>query len=212
MRNRPFALLLVTLCAAAPAGAAARLELPVRTAGSAVPAPAYEGDLLEITLTRPAARIAAARSAGIERSVALGIAPLDRLAASMPGVWFEPEFRAETPPPEGSEEPDFTTFYLAHLPPGVELGDALEPFRRLGEVERADPIADLPVSAIPNDSLFSSSPWYYQPGPRHDVHAPEAWDVSLGDTSVVVAILDTGVLSDHPDLGGTVAGLSGQIW
>jgi subtilisin family serine protease len=212
MRNRPVVLLLVTLLAATPAGAALRLKLPVRSAGSSVPAPAYQGDLFELTLTRPAARVAAARGAGLERMVALGILPLDRLAAAMDGVWFEPEFRSEAPPEEGSDEPDFTTFYLAHLPPGVELADALERFRALGEVVRADPIACLPVSAFPNDSLFNASPWYYQPPSRNDIHAPEAWDVTVGDTSIVVAIIDTGVLSDHPDLGGTRAGSSGQIW
>src|SRR2546426_92541 len=39
-----------------------------------------------------------------------------------------------------------------------------------------------------------------------------AWDLSAGDSSVIIAILDTGVLASHPDLGGTVAGLPGQIW
>jgi subtilisin family serine protease len=76
----------------------------------------------------------------------------------------------------------------------------------------ADPIAILPVQVFPNDSLWSDSHWFYQPGTRRDVHAPEAWDVTLGDTAIVVAVLDTGVLPFHPDIGGTVAGLPGQIW
>src|SRR5262245_28476174 len=212
MRIRLHAFLLLALLAALPAQASVPLKLPVRLAGRAVPAPAYQGDLLELTLTRPAARAAAVRSAGVARATSLGVAPLDRLAADMGGVWFEPEFPAEVPPSPGADDPDFTTFYLAHLPPGVELGDALERFRALGDVVTADPIACLPVEVFPNDSLFTYSPWFYQPATRRDIHAPEAWSISTGDTAVVVAILDTGVLSDHPDLGGTVAGLPGQIW
>jgi hypothetical protein len=36
--------------------------------------------------------------------------------------------------------------------------------------------------------------------PDHDVNAPAAWDLSRGDPSVIVAILDSGVELDHEDL------------
>jgi subtilisin family serine protease/chitodextrinase len=190
------------------------LDLPVRVPGQAggVPAPAYLGDVLELRLSPAAAPAGFSRAAGLARVDALGVAGVDRLSATLGGVWFEPEFRGETPPPAGSDEPDFTAFYVAHLPAGVPLEDALARFRGLGEVASADPIAVLPVDAIPNDSLWTSSWWLYQPATRRDIHAPEAWDVSLGDTAVVVAILDTGVIPYHPDIGGSVAGLPGQIW
>jgi len=214
MPKRLFLLLLVQALAAPRAGAAVRLVLPVRVPGSAqpVPPPAYQGDLIELGLSRAAARMAAVRRHGLPRVAALGLSQVDRLATTLGGVWFEPEFPAERPPAPDSDEPDFTTFYLAHLPPGVGLADALERFGALAEVVSADPIACLPVATLPNDSLFAQSKWYYQPGNRKDIHAPEAWDVSVGDTSIVVAILDTGVVPDHPDIGGTVAGLPGQIW
>src|SRR5262245_11658212 len=167
MRVRSSIPLLLALLAAAPAAAAERLALPVRLPGAPVPAPAYQSDLLELTLTRAAARVATGRTAGVARSVALGLSSVDRLAASL-GVWFEPEFRGETPATEGSDEPDFTTFYVAHLPPGVDLADALDRFRALGDIVRAAPIACLPVDAFPNDSLFTASTWYYQPANRRD--------------------------------------------
>src|SRR5206468_153977 len=73
----------------------------------------------------------------------------------------------------------------------------------------ADPIAVLSVSLIPNDSLFASSWWFAGPP---GISASQAWNLSAGDSSILIAVLDTGVLSSHPDLGGTIAGVPGQIW
>ncbi|HEX5634571.1 MAG TPA: S8 family serine peptidase, partial [Gemmatimonadales bacterium] len=54
--------------------------------------------------------------------------------------------------------------------------------------------------------------WLYKDQPqRTDIRAPEAWQVSQGDTAIVVAILDTGVIPYHPDLGGR-AGERGHMW
>src|SRR5207247_9746098 len=106
--------------------------------------------------------------------------------------------------------PDCTSSFPRRLPAGGAREDALEQLRALPEVASAEPIAVLPVSAVPNDSLWSSSWWFYQPS-RNDIHAPEAWDVTRGDTAIVVAIIDTGVLYYHPDLGGPVAGVPGQM-
>ncbi|HEY3175008.1 MAG TPA: S8 family serine peptidase [Candidatus Polarisedimenticolia bacterium] len=38
-----------------------------------------------------------------------------------------------------------------------------------------------------------------------DIDAPEAWDLSRGARSVMVAVLDTGVHTDHPDLGANLS-------
>jgi subtilisin family serine protease len=146
------------------------------------------------------------------RADALGVAGVDRLARSLGGAWFEPLFPGEAPPPPGSDDPDFTSYFVAHLPPGVALGEALDRFAALPEVANADPVGILPVNVFPSDPLWDVSDWYYNAETRRDVHAPEAWDVTVGDTAIVVAVLDTGVLTDHPDLGGPVAGLPGQIW
>ena len=47
---------------------------------------------------------------------------------------------------------------------------------------------------IPNDTYFSEQ-WYLQ-----KIHAPEAWNYSLGFEGITLAILDSGVDVVHPDL------------
>jgi subtilisin family serine protease len=194
---------------------AAPLDLPVRRTGDAGTSPAYAGDVLEVQLAPAAARLAHPRAAGPTRAIAtarLGIARIDALAARL-GATFEPEFAGERAPDSPQAGRDFTAFHLVHLPPGTALEDALAAFRALPEVVSASPLAILPVTTFPNDSLFGTQGWLYDSGvPRHDIHATEAWALTCGDTSIVVAILDTGVLAYHPDLAGTVTGLHGNLW
>lgn len=50
----------------------------------------------------------------------------------------------------------------------------------------------------PNDRLYDDL-WYLP-----QVSAPEAWDITTGSSDVVVAVLDTGISFDHPDLVGNI--------
>lgn len=57
----------------------------------------------------------------------------------------------------------------------------------------------------PNDPLFSRQQHLNNTGQQGgvagaDVNAPEAWDITRGDTSIVIAIIDDGVQTSHPDL------------
>ena len=58
---------------------------------------------------------------------------------------------------------------------------------------------------MPNDTYFFNQ-WHLsntgQAGgtPDVDIDAPEAWEVSTGDPDIVVAVVDSGVDTDHPDL------------
>jgi serine protease len=57
-----------------------------------------------------------------------------------------------------------------------------------------------PHATIPNDALFGGQ-WYLQATQPSAINAIAAWDQGQGVNGVVVAVLDTGILYDHPDLG-----------
>jgi subtilisin family serine protease len=64
---------------------------------------------------------------------------------------------------------------------------------------RANTPAGPPTKAfIPNDPDFGSQ-W----GLTY-INAPDAWDITMGDPSQVIAIIDTGVDLDHPDLANKI--------
>ena len=184
--------------------------------------PAWRPDVLLLKLAPGATRIAGARDAnapaparltgrsiGVPREQ-LGVAAIDAAAARLGGVTFEPlfatRFDSRVRPVEGLDG-----FYRVRLPPGARLDEAVDAFGSLADVASAERIAVVPVSLVPNDSLFTFSTWFFQPS-RLDIHAPEAWSIWTGDTSEVVGIMDTGVIPYHPDLGGTIAGLHGNFW
>ena len=92
----------------------------------------------------------------------------------------------------------------------VDLKDAnaaqvLERLRADPAVEFAVPDRQRFAHATSNDPLFANQ-WYLQNTEVSAVNATGAWDRELGVSGVVIAVLDTGVLYDHPDLGRGDAG------
>lgn len=73
------------------------------------------------------------------------------------------------------------------------------------DVEWAEPKYVHTLDFMPDDPLYSSQ---YA---MQKVKAQEAWDVTTGDTAVVIAIIDTGVDWDHPDLSQNIWMNLGEI-
>ncbi|RPI14348.1 MAG: hypothetical protein EHM60_06915 [Lysobacterales bacterium] len=105
--------------------------------------------------------------------------------------------------------------HVLELEPGVAgegTSQALERLRADPAVEFAVPDARMRLHRVPNDPGYSEQ-WFLRPsapGPNgstdSSVDAEAAWDVTTGAPSIVVAVIDTGVRFDHPDLGTEAGG------
>lgn len=86
------------------------------------------------------------------------------------------------------------------------LDAALRELRSDPDVEFAVPDRRVRVHAFtPNDPLFPQQ-WYLGTTDIAATRAVNAWDLTLGAPSVVVAVIDTGVRFEHPDLKAVADG------
>jgi serine protease len=102
--------------------------------------------------------------------------------------------------------PDLRVLLVAGVDSVGGLERALDRLRADPSVEFAEPDRRMRAHAVPNDPLFANQ-WYLQAAratasgqTASATNAVAAWDVTTGASSVVIAVLDTGVRFDHPDL------------
>ena len=95
------------------------------------------------------------------------------------------------------------------LDEGVDVEDAAADLNARGDVVYAEPNYRIHAAGIPNDSRFGEQYGLHNTGQTirgaagtadADIDAPEAWNLTTGTSNVVVAVMDTGVAYDHPDL------------
>ncbi|WP_411250417.1 S8 family peptidase [Priestia filamentosa] len=67
-------------------------------------------------------------------------------------------------------------------------------YTALDEVEYVEPNYTVEAFLTPNDTFYA-----YQYGPQK-ISAPSAWDVTTSNSNIRIAIVDTGVQTNHPDL------------
>lgn len=87
--------------------------------------------------------------------------------------------------------------FVVDIVPNPDIMEITQELSALPEVEYAEPmyVRELyDTQFIPNDPYFGQS-WHHPV-----VDTPEAWDIQTGSDTVVIAIIDTGVDTDHPDL------------
>ena len=106
------------------------------------------------------------------------------------------------------------------LPPGVTIDEALELYTGDPDVEHAEPNYLLYADRTPDDTDFEELWGLDNTGqnvdetngtPDADIDAPEAWDVTIGSSDIIVAVVDSGVDVNHPDLQANIWTNPGEI-
>ncbi len=110
----------------------------------------------------------------------------------------------------------FFGIYLLEVPPHSTVEETVYALMRNPDVAHVSPNYKTYVTAVPKptDNFFN---WQYalfnegqeigSPGPqgksRADIKALEGWEETTGDEQVVIAVIDSGIDFDHPDLANT---------
>ncbi|HKB04288.1 MAG TPA: S8 family serine peptidase, partial [Gemmataceae bacterium] len=101
--------------------------------------------------------------------------------------------------------------YTVTLRPNVTVDRALKHFRAQAGIEFAEPDYTVRVQLAPNDPRYTDGTLWGMNNTGQsggtadaDIDAPEAWDVSTGSGNFVVAVIDTGVNYNHPDLAANM--------
>ena len=91
-----------------------------------------------------------------------------------------------------------TSSQLWKLPPGMSVAAAAKLARSVPGVQAVEPDYVRTVSRVPNDAAYGNQ---YAP-PKMSL--PQAWDITTGSPSVIVAVIDSGIQLSHPDLQGNI--------
>lgn len=120
---------------------------------------------------------------------------------------------------------EFTKIRVEHvkLPSHMSVEEAVEYYRLDPNVEYAEPNYIVHMDAVTPDDASFSNLWglnntgqtvnYTSGTTDSDMDAPEAWDIETGSGStVVIAVIDTGVAYGHPDFYDPITPGNNNIW
>ena len=84
----------------------------------------------------------------------------------------------------------------------------IQMLRENPQVEYAEPNYILQIQTEPNDPKYREQWHYFEYGTQNHqspggIGLPDAWDYTKGDSTIVVAVLDTGILSHHRDIASS---------
>ena len=92
----------------------------------------------------------------------------------------------------------FVEEYVVDVPAGMSEGELAAILLATGDYEYVEPNWTLYPTVTPNDSQFGSS-WQHT-----RLQSTAAWDLHTGNSNVIVAVCDSGVDLNHPDLAASL--------
>lgn len=108
-----------------------------------------------------------------------------------------------------NNSPELSNIYKLTLDEGSELFTVAEDYSNDSNVEFAHPNYIMELYDEPNDPYFNQQWALKNTGqnggtPGADIDASDAWDTTEGSSEIVIAIIDTGVDYNHPDLSANI--------
>lgn len=93
------------------------------------------------------------------------------------------------------------------VPAGTDIFAMIAEYQRDPAIAYAEPNLIYSIGDFPNDTDFNKQWALHNTGqtggkPDADIDAPEAWDIEKGKPAILIAIVDTGVDYNHPELAG----------
>ncbi|MBK9356288.1 MAG: S8 family serine peptidase [Bacteroidales bacterium] len=128
--------------------------------------------------------------------VHFGIKSLDDKVADFEIYELDKRFK-HNPSKLQSDLPDLSRIYKLSFPVNYPIRQVVNAFSSDPNVEYAEPLQTVQLLEIPDDVLYAQQQHLTQ------IFAPQAWDIHKGENGAeetVIAIIDTGVDWDHPDL------------
>jgi hypothetical protein len=129
----------------------------------------------------------------------VAIASLNNVMLILKAESIEKKFPLHQPPSQerntkGEKLADISLIYELKYNAAIPVEKAINILLQDEAVEYAEPEYVAQLFYTPNDTGLAPE---YQ---LVNIHAYQGWDISKGDTSIVVGITDTGTDTDHPDL------------
>lgn len=138
-------------------------------------------------------KAATSRSQLMENSTTSGIASVDTKLQRFAIHRIDPVFPSQAKMIDPNL-PDLSSIYRFEYSSPFDAAVMARAFAGDPNIEFAEPIFVQHILADPNDPLYSQQ-WYLRA-----VKASQGWDIEKGESQVIIAIIDSGVDTDHPDL------------
>lgn len=179
-------------------------ELTPRVAFEGVPALKERTDYLNVKVKSRADMIAQVAQGGLDLQVAPAAinrvnaeAQFDELLAQAEQRMQNARDRLVPSLRQGYADIDS---YSIKIPEGLSAELVAEALMRTGEYEYVSMDWLCYPTATPNDPSFGQQ-WYHA---SDRINTPAAWDVTTGESTTIIAVCDSGVDIDHPDLAAAM--------